>query len=418
MPLPLRLLRAATALVLALLGLAALLAALTLSTAPHVPEPPAPDPRAAALDAELAGNLGGLLGSGQMTVRAEAIGAALRSIAYLQPALRGDAAITEGRLDAAASLALPGGLWLNARVSVLPSTGGLALEGIRIGRLPLPPGLTLAAVRAAADRLAGPGTGEKALGAVGPVAIGPDTLSVALAGPRTNDGFFERLVAQLVHAAGAPSTAEIREALALLDAGFDDGSLPATGSFLPHLRLVAEQPMAERPAAIVALAIRCGNARLGRFVGIGRSEAADTRACDGVTLVGRDDLKRHFAISAALGTGLDARAAFGLGEIKELLDSNAGGSGFNFEDMAADMAGLRFTLALARDPGAAARIGVEGDVMPDISDLPHDLSATAFRARFGAIGDPAYQAEVARISARIDALRLHSGAAEIHDPAS
>ena len=109
MPLPLRLLRAATALVLALIGLAALLAALTLSTAPHVPEPPAPDPRAAALDAELAGNLGDLLGSGQMTVRAEAIGAALRSIAYLQPALRSEAEITEGGGGGASPPRDPGG---------------------------------------------------------------------------------------------------------------------------------------------------------------------------------------------------------------------------------------------------------------------------------------------------------------------
>ena len=69
------------------------------------------------------------------------------------------------------------------------------------------------------------------------------------------------------------------------------------------------------------------------------------------------------------------RAAFGIGELKELLDSNEGGSGFSFADMAADAAGVRFAETFLAAPRGdwrpmLARIGGEADLMPALDGLP------------------------------------------------
>ena len=52
-------------------------------------------------------------------------------------------------------------------------------------------------------------------------------------------------------------------------------------------------------------------------------------------------------------------AAFSAGEYKELLDSNPYGSGFSFDDLAADRAGIRFAarlLAAAPEPARRAAL--------------------------------------------------------------
>src|SRR5690606_7259161 len=106
------------------------------------------------------------------------------------------------------------------------------------------------------------------------------------------------------------------------------------------------------------------------------------------TLGGRDDLRRHFVVSAGLDAATVGTAAFGMGELKELIDSNPGGSGFSFDDMAADAAGVRFARTfLAAPPGEwarlAARIAEEDAVLPSLAGLPSGLSADEFRDRYG-----------------------------------
>ena len=60
-----------------------------------------------------------------------------------------------------------------------------------------------------------------------------------------------------------------------------------------------------------------------------------------VLLGGRDDLARHFSISAALAATMDTPLADAVGLYKELEDARPGGSGFSFVDLAADRAGAR-----------------------------------------------------------------------------
>ena len=137
--------------------------------------------------------------------------------------------------------------------------------------------------------------------------------------------------------------------------------------------------------------------------------------CAGTTLGGRDDFKRHFVISAGLEAATAGGAAFGVGELKELLDSNDGGSGFSFRDMVADAAGVAFARTflaaepdrlLAGDARAPRRRGRDPARLR--WQLPEHLAEADFRARFGDVDSAAYAAMVADIDARVAALPFYA----------
>jgi hypothetical protein len=126
-----------------------------------------------------------------------------------------------------------------------------------------------------------------------------------------------------------------------------------------------------------------------------------------VLLDGRNDWPKHFLISAALaaeGTGPMSRA---IGLYKEIADSR-GGSGFSFNDMAANRAGTRFGELAVQDPQrlqhAAAASRRESDFMPRAADLPEHMPEPEFLRRYGGVGAPAYEAQMAEIERRVAAL--------------
>ena len=60
-----------------------------------------------------------------------------------------------------------------------------------------------------------------------------------------------------------------------------------------------------------------------------------------VTLDGRDDFAKHFMVSAAIAAYADTALSDAIGLYKEIEDSRIG-SGFSFNDIAADRAGTKF----------------------------------------------------------------------------
>jgi hypothetical protein len=120
-------------------------------------------------------------------------------------------------------------------------------------------------------------------------------------------------------------------------------------------------------------------------------------------------------VSAGLDAATSSTAAFGVGELKELLDSNPGGSGFGFDDMTADAAGVRIARTfIATDasawPALAARIADEDAVLPTLAGLPSGLSADEFAARYGSVDSEAYAELIAEIDRRVEALPVHRSA--------
>jgi hypothetical protein len=132
----------------------------------------------------------------------------------------------------------------------------------------------------------------------------------------------------------------------------------------------------------------------------------------GVLLNGRADLAKHFIVSCALAAKAGGPLSDAVGLYKELADAREG-SGFSFNDIAADRAGTRFG-EYAADPGSArklqqrSRAGIsERHVMPATHDLPEFMPEREFIRRFGGVDAPAYNKMMAEIERRIAALPLY-----------
>ena len=130
-------------------------------------------------------------------------------------------------------------------------------------------------------------------------------------------------------------------------------------------------------------------------------------------LAGRDDFPQHFITSAAIAAYAGAPLTDAIGQYKEIDDSR-GGSGFSFNDIAADRAGTRFgelavatresAIKLQRQVSAGIR---EADILPKVSDLPEFMSESEFKRRYGGTGGVAYTSMMADIERRVAALSLY-----------
>ncbi len=134
-----------------------------------------------------------------------------------------------------------------------------------------------------------------------------------------------------------------------------------------------------------------------------------------VTLAGRTDFPQHFTISAALTATAGSPLSDAVGLYKEVDDARRG-SGFSFNDIAADRAGTRFGALAMAGPDARARLETvlarglrEADLIPDVRDLPEFMAEPEFLRRFGGVGAPPYRRMMADIEQRIAALPLYRG---------
>ena len=129
-----------------------------------------------------------------------------------------------------------------------------------------------------------------------------------------------------------------------------------------------------------------------------------------VTLAGREDFPKHFLVSATLAAESGGALADAVGLFKEVDDAR-GGSGFSFNDIAADRAGTRFGELAVRSPerlqAALAAGPKEADFMPDVRDLPEFMPDAEFKRRFGGVGAPAYKKMMSDIEARVAARPLY-----------
>ncbi len=129
-----------------------------------------------------------------------------------------------------------------------------------------------------------------------------------------------------------------------------------------------------------------------------------------ITLRGRNDLARHFWVSAALVVLADRSRSKAVGVGKELMDATPGGSGFSFVDLAANLAGIRFAEIATRSQESAHEMQMRvmrgmqsSDFSPDIDDLPEGLTRDQFQAEFGGLGGAETRRIVEEIQRRLDA---------------
>jgi len=188
-----------------------------------------------------------------------------------------------------------------------------------------------------------------------------------------------------------------------------------TELLVPLFALAAERSkddngVAENRAAILILTLYVNGQGIEQFL----PEAKDwpRPARHTVLLAGRDDFPKHFIISAALAAKAGGPLADAVGVYKELADAR-GGSGFSFNDIAADRAGTRFGEAAAGSATARSlqqrlHSGInETDLMPRTDDLPEFMPEAEFKRRYGGLDASPYKKMIAEIERRIAVLPLY-----------
>tara|TARA_Y100000588_G_scaffold313885_1_gene341244 strand:- start:1580 stop:2836 length:1257 start_codon:yes stop_codon:yes gene_type:complete len=170
-------------------------------------------------------------------------------------------------------------------------------------------------------------------------------------------------------------------------------------------RSPSTDPVVENRAAIVILAAYVNGSNISSFV----PEAANWVKPRRVRLKihSRRDLVRHFATSAALAVAGGGVMSSAIGLYKEVGDAD-GGSGFSFQDLAADKAGAQFGHAAVESEFSAKRLqdriarGIdEMALIPKVNDLEENLSEAEFQGRYGGIKGVEYERVVEDIDRRI-----------------
>ena len=319
-------------------------------------------------------------------------------------ALHPGAAIVQGSLE------LPGnpfGPWLNVDAG-LRETGGLpGFDHLKIGSLPVPVFIADFALGRLVAHLNTTAEGRLANDVVKSVKLSEGWVQVVY---EWRDDIPDRVRAVVLPPADQDRIKAYSDRLAeVVDKAGAARSIPLA-QLLPPMFALAQQRSAggdagkENRAAIVALTFYANGHGLSAV--IPAAKAWRRPALLEVTLNGRDDFPKHFLISAAIAAEAGTPLADAIGVYKEVEDSR-GGSGFSFNDIAADRAGTRFGELAVKAPQklqAALAGGVrERDFMPDVSDLPEFMPEAEFKKRYGGIGAPRYQKVMADIEARVGA---------------
>lgn len=172
-------------------------------------------------------------------------------------------------------------------------------------------------------------------------------------------------------------------------------------------------PIEENTAAIWALAITFGEPSFASYINI--REKIELPGYKPTTLRGRGDLVLHFLYSVILEQMSNTNIGLNIGELKELLDTNNGGSGYSFADLAADKAGLMFSSKLTTSTEQAiyaqnllANTNNENIFFPAINKLPEGLQENEFKKLFNNINSPEYKKQTQYIDRIISKLALYN----------
>lgn len=313
----------------------------------------------------------------------------------------------------AAALAAPFGRWLNIELE-LQETGGLpAIASAHVGGLPLPAWLLERLAQQALERSGFSVEWQLAQDVVRRVRFeGGHALVVYAWQPDS----VQRVMASLLTPAELARLKPYQDRLVEVTTGLPGWQLPMVRAMAPLFELAAQRSagggdaVAENRAALVVLTLFANGRHVGSVAPAARSWTRPRPLR--LVLGGRIDFPQHFLVSAALVTEGTSPLSRAIGLYKEVADSR-GGSGFSFNDVAANRAGTRFgELALQQPQELQRRVAGSGrplrdeDLIPAVADLPEFLPEPEFRRRFGGIGAPAYEAMLSDIDRRIAGLPL------------
>lgn len=316
---------------------------------------------------------------------------------------RVDARVDDGRFHGAASMPLPVWGWINTAVEISGDHEGFPELQLKVGRFPVPSWAArwMAEYGRFALRLRGadlPPLDQL----VRNVTVGKEELVAEIDLPHQS-GIVRGLASLQGVEVDDDAVADIYCRLVALDR--ED---PATALEIQVQRAFAGAP-APTPvdynrSALIALAWFAVDERVGYMA----PDAIErVRACGGpsrpIRLAGREDLAKHWTLSAALSAVFGSGAARAMGEWKELDDSLPEGTGFSFVDLAADRSGLNVARRATDPATAAAERGrltrmTEAQILPiALIAAEEGLSEQQFLERYGTVQASRYQTTVAEI---------------------
>nr|WP_319392354.1 hypothetical protein [uncultured Desulfobacter sp.] len=176
---------------------------------------------------------------------------------------------------------------------------------------------------------------------------------------------------------------------------------------------VSKEPVEENSALLQAISLFCLGRGVEHFVS--KERALDVKPPERITLTlwGRQDLVKHFFVSAGIAVSGGTNLSNFAGLAKEVNDSG-GGSGFSFADLAADRAGVRFAelaTGSARKASAVqqtmATVKTEDQFMPRIDNLPEGIMELQFKKRYSDFDSTAYRLVEDEIARRINACPVY-----------
>ncbi len=321
--------------------------------------------------------------------------------------------LRRGVVEIAASLRAPAlPVYLNWQ-STLAENGALPrIESLRLGRIPVPPRLAYAIMPRLFALVFNDADIRSFENVVKKVAIRDNRLALTY---EWQADLPNKLRTALVSEEDRARLRAYQERLAAVSRSLAPADASLTKLLIPLFTLAAERArggdaVAENRAAIFLLTLYVNGQNLAAL--LPEAKNWPQPMARRVLLNDRDDFPKHFMVSAALAARAGGPLSDAVGLYKEIADAR-GGSGFSFNDIAADRAGTRFGETAAQS-GSARQLqerlragAAEKDLMPATADLPEFMPEGEFQRRFGGIDAPPYKKMMAEIEARIAALALY-----------
>ena len=308
--------------------------------------------------------------------------------------------------------ALPLGIYLNLE-SELAEDGALArFDSFRVGQLPVPAWLAQRMIPRLLGIVVDEPDQRSFLRAIKRISIGDDRVALTY---EWQKDLPDKLRTVLLPADDQERLRLYQQRLVEITKSLKAPNASLTELLVPLFALAGERSkgadaVAENRAVILVLTLFVNGQDLSGILPSAKTWPRPQK--HGVLLSGRDDFPKHFIVSAALAAKAGGPLSDAVGLYKELADAREG-SGFSFNDIAADRAGTRFG-EFAADSASARRLQerlragvVERDLMPATEDLPEFMPERDFIRRFGGVGAPPYNKMMAEIERRIAALPLY-----------
>lgn len=307
---------------------------------------------------------------------------------------------------------IPWSIYCNIATTLAADSAWPRLVSLQVGKLPVPPWLARRLIPRLFAALFNDADLHSFLRVIQNVSVNEQRLALTY---EWQADLPDKLRQALLPEADRERLRRYQERLAGVSRSMKSYAVSLPQLLVPLFTLAAERstdssPIAENRAAIFLLTLYINNQGVEQLVPEAKNwpQPAKHR----VLLSGRDDFPKHFIVSAALAAKAGGPLADAVGVYKELADAR-GGSGFSFNDIAADRAGTRFG-EIAADPAAARRLqqrlraGIdEPAIMPKTADLPEFMPEQEFIRRFGGVDAPAYKKMMREIERRVMALPLY-----------